>query len=339
MAAPLPAFVARRRPDWDALQALLGKQRAGTLRLEELRTLDVLYRRASADLAQAQTFYAGTDVHRFLNQLCAQAYGTIYQPPRDRWASMLAFFRRDFPRTLRAQGPFVAASAGLFLLGILLGSLVVLLEPRGAELLVSESIRAYVARGEIWTDDLLSVAPPNAVASSIATNNLSVTIVTFASGLLLGLGTVFVLLNNGVHLGSVAALCVREGVGPKLFDFIAAHGPVELSIIIIAGGAGLRVGQALIDPGELPRGQALTLHGREAVKLVLGCAPFLALIAVVEGFISPGAFFPSWVKATLGLTLGALFWAYLLRAGRTDAAHAAGGATSRVPAPKAAGSS
>ncbi len=316
MAAPLPAFVARRRPDWDALKELLTRQRAGTLHLEELRTLDVLYRRAASDLAHAQTFYAGTDVHRFLNQLCSQAYGAIYQPPRERLAATLAFFRQDFPRTLRANGAFVALSAGLFVLGILLGAMVVLMEPRGAELLVPENLRDYIARKEIWTDSILSVAPPGAVASSIATNNLTVTIVTFASGILLGLGTVFTLVNNGVHLGSVAALCVQEGMGPKLFDFIAAHGPVELSIIVIAGGAGLMVGQALIDPGELPRSQALVLRGREAVKLVLGCAPFLALIAVVEGFVSPGDFFSSWVKAVLGLTLGGLFWAYLLRAGR-----------------------
>ena len=78
MTSSLPAFVGRRRPDWDALGALLARQRAGTLRLEDLRSLDVLYRRAAADLAHAQTFHAGTDVHRFLNQLCAQAYAVIY---------------------------------------------------------------------------------------------------------------------------------------------------------------------------------------------------------------------------------------------------------------------
>ena len=315
MAQPLPTFVARRRPDWDALQALLTRQRTGALRLEELRTLDVLYRRAAADLAHAQTFHAGTDVHRFLNQLCGQAYATIYQPPRERLAALSVFFRHELPRTLRANGAFVAASAGLFLLGVLLGAAVVALEPRGAELLVPEHLRDFISRKEMWTDGILTVAPPNAVASGIATNNLTVIIFTFASGMLLGLGTVFSLLNNGVHLGSVAALCVHEGMGGKLFDFIAAHGPVELSIIVIAGGAGLMLGQALIDPGELPRGQALVVRGREAVKLVLGCAPFLALIAVVEGFVSPGDFFPSWLKGLLGLTLGALFWLYLLRAG------------------------
>jgi uncharacterized membrane protein SpoIIM required for sporulation len=316
MAAPLPAFVGRRRPDWEALQGLLSRQRAGTLHLDELRTLDTLYRRASADLAHAQTFYPGTDAHRFLNQLCGQAYATIYQPPRERWLAVRGFFRREFPATLRAEGRFVALSASLFILGLLLGALVVLLEPRGAELLVPQGVRDHVAQGRMWTDDILSVAPPNAVASGIATNNLTVIIFTFASGILFGLGTVFTLVNNGVQIGAITALCMREGMGLKMLDFICAHGPVELSIIVIAGGAGLIVGQVLIDPGDLPRGQALALRGRTAVKLVLGCAPFLACIALVEGFISPGSLFPTALKAALGLTLGGLFWTYLLRAGR-----------------------
>jgi uncharacterized membrane protein SpoIIM required for sporulation len=316
VAAPLPAFVGRRRSDWEALQALLTRQREGSLQLAELRKLDTLYRRAAADLAHAQTFYPGTDAHRFLNQLCGQAYAAIYQPPRERWVAVRDFFRREFPATLRAEGRFVAVSAGFFILGLLLGSLVVLLEPRGAELLVPQGVRDYVAQGRMWTDDILSVAPPNAVSTGIATNNLTVIIFTFASGILFGLGTVFTLVNNGVQIGAITALCAREGLGLKLLDFISAHGPVELSIITIAGGAGLMVGHALIDPGELPRGQALAVRGKAAVKLVLGCAPFLAAIALVEGFISPGNLFPTALKAALGLSLGALFWSYLLRAGR-----------------------
>lgn len=316
MAVPLPTFVGRRRPDWEALQGLLAQQREGTLGLEGLRRLDTLYRRAAADLAHAQTFYPGTDAHRFLNQLCGQAYAAIYQPPRERWPAVRDFFRREFPTTLRAEGRFVAVSAAFFILGLLLGALVVLLEPRGAELLVPQGVRDYVAQGRMWTDDILSVAPPNAVSSGIATNNLTVIIFTFASGIFFGLGTVFTLVNNGVQIGAIAALCAREDMGLKLLDFISAHGPVELSIITIAGGAGLMVGQALIDPGELPRGQALALRGKAAVKLVLGCAPFLAAIAMVEGFISPGDLFPTALKGALGLSLGVLFWSYLLRAGR-----------------------
>ncbi|QSQ16110.1 stage II sporulation protein M [Myxococcus landrumensis] len=319
MAAPLPTFVAQHRANWDALEALLARQREGTLTLQELRTLDSLYRRAASDLAHAQTFYPDTDAHRFLNQLCARAYGAIYQPPRERWAHVRAFFRRDFPRTLRRELRYVGASGALFILGLLVGALVVLWEPRGAELLVPSGVRQYVAQGRMWTDDILSVAPPDTVSSGIATNNLTVTILTFALGLFYGLGTMFVLVNNGVQIGAITALCAREGMAGGLLDFIAAHGPVELSIIVIAGGAGLMVGQALVDPGELPRGQALALRGREAVKLVLGCAPFLACIGMVEGYVSPGDLFPTWAKAALGLSQGGLFWAYLLRAGRAEA--------------------
>ena len=143
------------------------------------------------------------------------------------------------------------------------------------------------------------------MASGIATNNLTVTIVTFACGHPAGAGHgVHRCVNNGVHLGAVAALCVREGMGPKLLDFIAAHGPVELSIIVIAGGAGLMVGHALIDPGELPRGQALALRGREAVKLVLGCAPFLAAHRRGGGLRVPGRPLPHVGEGRAGADAG-----------------------------------
>lgn len=316
MAEPLPAFVARRRPDWDALQGLLDAQRTGKLHLEQLRTLDRLYRRAAADLAHAQAFYPATDAHRFVNQLCSTAYGAIYRPPHDWLTAVTEFFRRGFPRALRAELRFVAVSALLFWLGAALGALVVLFEPSGADLLVPPGVREAVADHRMWTDNMLSVMPPGFAASWILTNNLSVTIATFALGITLGLGTALILVSNGVQLGAVAALCVREGMGWPLLSFIGAHGVVELSEIIIAGGAGLMVGHALIDPGELPRGAFVKERATQAAKLVVGCAPFLALIGVVEGFISPGDLFPGEAKVALGLLLGALLWGYLLFAGR-----------------------
>ncbi len=123
-------------------------------------------------------------------------------------------------------------------------------------------------------------------------------------------------------------LCARGGIGRSLFDFIAAHGPVELSVIVLAGGAGLVLGRAIVDPGELPRAQALSRSGREAVRIVLGCAPFLALIGVVEGFVSPGALFPTWAKLSLGLALGGGFWGYLLTAGAAPRSPRGGSASS-----------
>src|SRR5687767_12688967 len=99
MAEPLSSFVQRRRPDWDALERLLDARRTGTAQsLSELAELDRLYRKASADLARAQSFYPGTDVARFLTALVARGYGSIYRPRPDRWAQIRSFYRTELPR-------------------------------------------------------------------------------------------------------------------------------------------------------------------------------------------------------------------------------------------------
>ncbi len=328
MAEPLTAFVARRKPDWDALEALLGNARRGKLQLPDVEALDRLYRAAASDLAHAQSFFSATDVHRFLNQLCAQTSGLIYRRPVDRVAALRRFFRVELPATLRESLRFVAASAALFLGGALAGALAILWDPTAADALIPAGIREYVDGGKLWTDDLFALGPPSALAAGIATNNLTVTIVAFGAGLLGGVGTAYVLLFNGVHLGSVFAYCAKGHLMGRLGTFIGAHGPVELSIIVIAGAAGLRLGTALVAPGEKTRAQALTHDGAKGARLVIGCAPFLAAIGVVEGFISPGSFFPSTVKVALGLLLAAVFWTYLLTSGSSAAASAPAGSAS-----------
>lgn len=312
----IPDFVARRRPSWRRLEALLDGQRRAALSLAELRELDRLHREAAADLARAQGFYGGTEIHRYLNQLCARSYGTIYQPPREAAAAVRRFFGGDFPRLLREELSYVGVSAAVFLVGILLGVAMAAFEPDAAAGFVPRAVLDHIEARTIWTDDLLTSATPGMVSSAIATNNLSVMITAFALGISAGVGTVLVIFMNGLHLGAIATLCALGGIGPQLLDFVSAHGPVELSLIVIAGGAGLMVGHALIEPGELPRGQRLRERGRRAVQLVLGCAPLMALIGIVEGFVSPGPLFSTATKAALGLGLGVALWGYLLLAGR-----------------------
>jgi uncharacterized membrane protein SpoIIM required for sporulation len=238
---------------------------------------------------------------------------------RDHRVALRRFFVREFPAALRAERRFVAVSAALMLLGALVGAGVVWFEPRGAELLVPAHLRAIVAQHRLWTDDLLSAMPPSLVSSTILTNNLTVAVGLFALGASAGVGTALVLLYNGLHVGAIGAHCARADLGFEFLSFVGAHGPVELSIIAIAGAAGLMLGDALLHPGELPRGDHLRARARQAVRLLLGCAPFLTAIGVVEGYVSPGALFPGAFRIALGLALGAAFWGYLLRAGRSAA--------------------
>lgn len=323
MAEPLPAFVERRRPSWNKLEALLGTFTQGRLPLKAIDELDGLYRQAAADLAKAQAFYPGTDVQRFLTALCGRAYGTIYRPAQNRWAAVNTFFRSGFPRAVRANARYIWVAAAMMALGAALGILTLSLEPATAERWVPEHLRHFVSQGRLWTDPMLEYSAPSELATKVLTNNLRVIFLAFALGVTFGLGTAWVLFFNGFVNGAIWAHCANNDMGTPLLTFMAAHGWVELSIIAIAGGAGLKIGHALIEPGELPRGQRLSQAGTEAVALILGCAPFLTLIGVVEGFVSPGQLFAPWMKLVLGLLLGAGFWAYLLRAGRAPAVHRA----------------
>lgn len=312
---PIATFVRERKPDWDALDALVGRAR-GTLDLPALERLDRLYRRASSDLATAQASFPGSDVERHLSDLVARAASSIYSARRGGWRELRAFYARGLPALVQRERTYVAVSAALLLLGAVLGAGVVGMEPRGAELLVPSAVRASLDAGVLWTDSLLTVAPES-TSSAIATNNLSVSLSLFAGGLLLGLGPVALLAFNGAHLGAILTYAAQKEMLAPLLAFIAAHGPVELSVIVLAGASGLVLGHALMDPGEWTRSEALRRRGGEAVKLLLGVSPALAAIAVVEGYVSPGTLVPASVRAVLGLALATGLWAYLL--GRSGA--------------------
>lgn len=315
MAEPLPAFVARRRPDWTRLEALLARQQQRALTLADVDALDSLYRRASADLAVAQGAYAGTDVLRFLNQLCARAYATIYRPRPNRLEALQAFYARTFPALVRQTLPTTQVSAGLLAFGAVVGALTVWLHPDGAQLLVPAHLREVIANGAVWTDSILGPATPGELAVSIFTNNVKVMITAFALGITAGVGTVVIVLGNGVSFGALTAACFKGGVGWNILAFVSAHGPVELSLISLAGGAGLHLGRALVDPGERSRGAAVREHALVAVQVLLGAAPLMVAIGVVEGFVSPGPYFPWPLKLAVGALSGVGLWRWLLRPG------------------------
>jgi uncharacterized membrane protein SpoIIM required for sporulation len=331
MAEALPTFVTRRKPDWTKLEGTLERLRAGKLSLDEVWTLDALYRRVAADLAVAQSSYPGTDVWRYLNQLCATAFSSIYRPKRGGLEGVRTFYLRTFPALVRqTMGP-IKLSIALFVFSFALGILSVWPHPAAAEVLVPANLRAIIARGELWTDQILGPNTPSELATQIFLNNVKVLFTAFAFGVTAGVLTVFVLLQNGLFLGATMAACFQGGVGWNILNFISAHGPVELSLICIAGGAGLHLGSAMIDPGERTRATAIREHARVAVQLVLGAAPLMVLIGFVEGFISPGPFFPWPLKLAVGLLTGVGLWRWLLTSGKNRAVVSGVAETTRAP--------
>jgi len=147
-------------------------------------------------------------------------------------------------------------------------------------------------------------------------NNVSIGFRTFASGLLAGVGAVFVLIMNGVIIGGVAGHLTEIGYGDPFWRFVAGHSGPELTAIVIAGGAGLQIGMALIAPGRRSRARALIDAGRIGAKLVLGVFAMLVFAAFVEAYWSSLAWMPREVKFSVGAIVWLGIGLWLWRGGR-----------------------
>ena len=157
----------------------------------------------------------------------------------------------------------------------------------------------------MWTESVNSMAP--AASSAITTNNLGVTFVTFAGGILFGLGTIYSVGWNGVLLGVIGMACQQHHMSVKLWSFVVPHGSLELPAIVLAGAAGLRLGFGMLFPGVYSRRYSIGRAGAEAVQLLAGTIPLLLCAGLLEGFFSP-THAPVYLKFLVG---GVMFTALI----------------------------
>jgi uncharacterized membrane protein SpoIIM required for sporulation len=310
-------FVALRRDDWNRLEDLLavgGAGRIGALAPAQVLTMAALYRRATADLARAQRDWPDEPVHRYLNGLVGRGHGVVYRRGGRVWQRIRDFYTEVLPRTYRESWPFLVAAAALLFVPAIVAFFVVLANPDGvAGLNVPPEVVDGVKHHKLWTD-----IPPEqrvTVAGEIMANNIWVSMLAFAFGVLFGLPVIYVLITNGIHLGGLFGFTQAYGIGGGLFEFVIAHGVLELSIIVAEAAAGLMMGWALISPGNRKRSDALVIATRRAFVLLIGLAPLLIIAGTIEGNISPSDA-PFGVKVVIGLVTGLLFYSYLLIAGR-----------------------
>jgi uncharacterized membrane protein SpoIIM required for sporulation len=165
------------------------------------------------------------------------------------------------------------------------GAIVTLRDPGFAYQILGPQMIETIERREMWTHSILAVKPM--AASGIMTNNIIVGFTMFAAGITAGIGTLWMLITNGLLMGVVAVATARAGMALQLWDFVAPHGVLELPAIFIAAGAGLEIARGLLFPGMMSRKQSLARAGNRGAKLLLGTIPLLIVAGVIEAFISP----------------------------------------------------
>jgi uncharacterized membrane protein SpoIIM required for sporulation len=294
-----------------------GERQISRLTTEELQTLGRLYRAAASDLAIAQRDFPGHSVTAYLNQLVARAHTLLYRDEPAAFRRLSQFITTGFPRLYRQAFPYTLIAMALFIIPALAAGLGTAWKPDAASWLLPggvQRLKSYIEQKELWTD--ISVEERPYASSFIMQNNIQVAMLAFGSGITAGIYTTWVMIQNGLILGGLTGLTAHYGVGFELWTFVIGHGVIELSVIFMAGGAGLMLGWALIHPGLLRRRDALILAARKAVQLLAGGMPLLVVAGLIEGFISPDKTLAAWFKWAVGLGSGILLYGYLILSGR-----------------------
>ncbi|MFM9904053.1 MAG: stage II sporulation protein M [Pyrinomonadaceae bacterium] len=310
-------FLNENKDNWQRLEDLLLMQQGSGLRglsRMEVREFGELYRRAASDLAIARAETRDPKVLNYLNSLVIRAHGRIYRAEGQGANLVWKFFTEDFPATFRRNWVYMAVAFGVFAGFGVFGFVATWIDTDFTHFVMMSGITQEITSNNQWWKGLNDANQVG--ASQILSNNILVTFRVFAMGAFFGIGAFYDLAFEGARLGSVFGACFKLNplFGFALASFVVGHGVIELSTIFFCGGAGMMIGYAMINPGDLTRAQALKKKGMEAAKIVIGCACFLVVAGIIEGFLSPSDL-PAAVKFATGIGTGIAMYSYLLFAG------------------------
>lgn len=315
------AFEQLHAPTWRALEEQLQHLEKGRpYPPEAQQQFAALFRKVCHFHALAQERHYSSFLVDHLDDLVTRAHQQLYRRKHPLWQPLLQFVVSEFPALVRAEKQGVLWATVLFLSPLLMFFIGGQIAP---ELIYTVLNPEQTVNMESMYD------PANRVVGEARDsntnwgmfgfyiyNNISVAFRTFASGLLLGVGSGFFLTYNGAMIGAVAAHLTNVGFTTTFFTFVVGHGSFELTAIVIAGAAGLKLGYSLLVPGQLTRLESLKTASHIAIRLVYGVILMLIIAAFIEAFWSSNNIFAPWQKYTVGALLWLVVLVYLIFSGR-----------------------
>jgi uncharacterized membrane protein SpoIIM required for sporulation len=312
-------FIARNAPTWDRLDELTVRAGRGLRRLSpaEIDELVNLYQRTSSHLAHARSAYRDPALTGRLTRLVTRANGVIYATRARPRRAVADFFAWRFPAAVWQSGRFVAASAALLLVPALSVGAWLASSDAALDAAAPKALREAYLHEDF--EAYYSSEPASQFATEVTVNNIQVAFTAFAGGVLLCVPSAVLLVINGANLGGAGGLFAAGGELPKFFGLILPHGLLELTAVVIAGAAGLRLGWAVIAPGDRSRARALGDEGRRAGVIALGLVIAFAAAGTIEGFVT-GRGVPTALRVGIGLVAELAFLAWIIVQGRAATA-------------------
>ncbi len=315
----LTTFLHQRRPDWKRLEEILARvEGSGLATLDDDQAVEFgrLYRRAASDLNQAQTFVSGEATVRYLNDLVARCYLVIYGKAKVDVRAVLRYVVWGYPAVFRRHFRYFLLTTAVFVVATVFGFLASYFDPQVARAHLLPKNFPMIQpeeKGEAEAAPLGTTGELAGFSGFLFRHNVSVTLVAFALGITWGVGTVWLMWETGVMTGTLMAVFVEAGQFRAFCTGILPHGVLEIPAALIGGAAGLMLAGALIRARPWPRLEDLARTGREAVWMVGGSIPLLAVAALLEAFVAraPDWFLSSGVKLAIAGVFATLFVAYL----------------------------
>ena len=302
------AFVKQNKEKWIAFERALD----ANVKINPDHLSD-LYIHLTNDLAFAQTYYQNSNTLKYLNSLASQAHQKIYINKKESKNTIVDFFKTDFPLFFSDyQKEFVYAIIAFFV-AIFIGSLSTIYDDSFVRLILGDG---YVNR----TLENIAKGNPTAIYQEagqggmflgITINNIRVGMLCFAFGLLTSLGSLYIVLNNGIMVGAFFTMFYNEGVTFDAWRVIMLHGTIELSIIVVCGAAGIILGNGILFPGTYERKYSFINSAKAGLKVMVSTIPLFIIAGFIEGFITRYAFMPAILNWLIVIASAALIiWYY-----------------------------
>jgi len=308
------AFVLAHRPTWDRLEQLLKRRRH--LTGAEVDELVDLYQRVSTHLSVVRSASTDTVLVGRLSGLVARARAEVTGARAPLWSEFIRFWTVSFPVVaFRCWRWWLGTAVVFFAVTVVIAVWIAsnpdvqaaMATPAEIEQLVNHDFAEYYREN-----------PAGSFALQVWTNNFWVALQCIAFSILLGIPIPYVLLQNALNVGAAAGLMFDAGKGAVFLDLITPHGLIELTAVLLAAAAGMRLGWTAIVPGGRPRAQVLAEQARAVISVAIGLIVVLLVAGLIEALVTPSPL-PTAVRIGIGVTAEIAFLSYVLYFGRRAA--------------------
>ena len=280
-------FIKQNKEKWLQFEDILAKK-DGRIRRHDADDISDLFIQLTDDLSYSRTFYGNRMVHYYLNNIAQKIFYSVYKDKKKPFAGFYKFCTEDVPLAMYEAKTAFLISALVFILSLIVGILSSIYNPDFYNIILGEDY-VRMTMENIKNEDPMAVYKSmnqSEMFLGITYNNISVAFNTYVFGLLASIGSIFILLYNGIMVGSFQYFFYEQGLFRESFLTIWMHGTLEISAIIIAGAAGIYLGKGLLFPGTFSRLRAFQISAGKSLKIIIGTIPLFIIAGFIEGFVT-----------------------------------------------------